>query len=233
MSPEWRHALALASVSFGVAAAVLVALDILTGRPQPMRIMAVVWPITALWGGPVGLLLYGRIGRAARVSGAPEPHPAGDAGRPETTRAPITLAAVARATTHCGGGCTLGDLVAAPVFLAAPFTVLGQRLFASWVDELVAAFVLGIAFQYFGQRAKGSTMSRLTRAAKTDALSLAAWQVGMYGWMAIVTFGIVHADLSPTSVEYWFFMQAGMLAGFFTAFPVNAILLQRGIKEAM
>jgi ABC-type uncharacterized transport system permease subunit len=55
----------------------------------------------------------------------------------------------------------------------------------------------------------------------------------MYGWMAVATFGILHAEVSPTSIVYWFFMQAGMLAGCLTAYPVNALRLQRGVKEAM
>ncbi|HWC81729.1 MAG TPA: DUF4396 domain-containing protein [Pseudonocardiaceae bacterium] len=32
---------------------------------------------------------------------------------------------------------------------------------------------------------------------------------------------------------YWFLMQIGMIAGFFTAWPVNVWLIRRGIKEAM
>jgi hypothetical protein len=32
---------------------------------------------------------------------------------------------------------------------------------------------------------------------------------------------------------YWLMMQIGMALGFLTAFPVNAWLISRGIKEAM
>jgi hypothetical protein len=39
--------------------------------------------------------------------------------------------------------------------------------------------------------------------------------------------------LHPDSPGYWFLMQAGMIAGFFTAWPVIAWLLRAGIKEAM
>jgi hypothetical protein len=37
----------------------------------------------------------------------------------------------------------------------------------------------------------------------------------------------------PASPVYWFLMQIGMIAGFFTAWPVNAWLIRAGIKEAM
>jgi hypothetical protein len=39
--------------------------------------------------------------------------------------------------------------------------------------------------------------------------------------------------LTPASPVYWFLMQAGMIAGFFTAWPVNTWLIRSGIKEAM
>lgn len=32
---------------------------------------------------------------------------------------------------------------------------------------------------------------------------------------------------------YWFLMQIGVIAGFFTAWPVNAWLIRAGVKEAM
>jgi hypothetical protein len=39
--------------------------------------------------------------------------------------------------------------------------------------------------------------------------------------------------LHPDSPGYWLFMQIGMIAGFFTAWPVNTWLIRTGIKEAM
>ena len=35
------------------------------------------------------------------------------------------------------------------------------------------------------------------------------------------------------SSVYWFLMQIGMIAGFFTAWPVNGWLIRAGVKEAM
>ena len=35
------------------------------------------------------------------------------------------------------------------------------------------------------------------------------------------------------SPVYWFLMQIGMIAGFFTAWPANAWLIRAGIKESM
>ena len=70
-------------------------------------------------------------------------------------------------------------------------------------------------------------------AVKADTLSLSAWQIGMYGWMAIVTFVIFGRELPKTAPVFWFMMQIAMLVGFLTSWPVNAWLVKRGIKEAM
>jgi hypothetical protein len=74
-------------------------------------------------------------------------------------------------------------------------------------------------------------------AVKADTASLTAWQVGMYGFMAIAQFAIFqnafHAKLETDSVEFWFMMQIAMICGFLTSYPVNWWLIRRGIKEKM
>lgn len=57
------------------------------------------------------------------------------------------MAAVA--ATHCGAGCTLGDLVSEWFVVAVPLSLIGQRVFGTWMLDFVLAFLLGIAFQYF------------------------------------------------------------------------------------
>jgi hypothetical protein len=62
---------------------------------------------------------------------------------------------------------------------------------------------------------------------------LTAWQIGMYGCMAIVVFCIYRHDLPKTSPLFWFMMQIAMMAGFLTSYPVNWWLIRVRIKEAM
>ena len=75
----------------------------------------------------------------------------------------------------------------------------------------------------------------IVAAAKADILSLTAFEVGLFGWMALMAFVFFPAPhhLHRTSPAYWFLMQIGMASGFLTAYPVNAWLIRRGIKEAM
>jgi hypothetical protein len=219
--PRWLTVSSWLAISVGVASMILVTADLLAGRPQRMKIMNVVWPVTALWSGPLGVWAYFRFGRARR-----EGKPQGDQPFPVL---------VAKGTTHCGSGCTLGDIVAELVFLAVPFSLLGHRLFGAWVYDYAAAFVLGILFQYFTIKPmrQVSAGRALKDALKADAASLTAWQVGMYGWMALATFVLFGHELRPSSIVFWFMMQIGMLAGFVTSYPVNWLLLRKGVKEAM
>lgn len=101
--------------------------------------------------------------------------------------------------------------------------------------DYLAAFVIGIAFQYFTIQpmTDQSPGQAFVSALKADTLSLTAWQVGMYGWMAIAIFLIFGHRSDKSTPVFWLMMQIAMLCGFLTAYPVNAWLLRRGIKEAM
>jgi hypothetical protein len=73
----------------------------------------------------------------------------------------------------------------------------------------------------------------LVEAAKVDVLSLTAFEVGLFGCIAVYHLVIFGDALQPDSAAYWFLMQIGMALGFLTAVPVNAWLIRRGVKEAM
>lgn len=196
-----------------VLCAVLVALDMARHRPK-MWIMGLVWPITALWAGPLGVIAYWRLARRDKP--------------------PLGLAAVT-AATHCGAGCTLGDIVAATLAVVVPLSIAGQAIFGEWIYAFVAAFLCGIVFQYFTiapMRHLG-VGEGVVAALKADALSLTAWQLGMYGWMAIARFAIIGRPFDKSSAVFWVMMQVAMLAGFVTSYPVNVLLLRRGLKEVM
>lgn len=70
--PPWLTILAILSLS----TAALCLLDTLSGHCQPMIIMNVAWPVSALYGGPLALWLYLRTGRPDAVAGHPlaKPH---------------------------------------------------------------------------------------------------------------------------------------------------------------
>lgn len=71
--PQWLFLLAVVSLGVAILCTVFIILD-LRGRPQHMWIMNLVWPITALYAGPLGLWAYYRIGRRATESGVQRAH---------------------------------------------------------------------------------------------------------------------------------------------------------------
>jgi len=143
--PQWLFL--LAAVSLGVAAlcTILIILD-LTRHPQHMWIMNLVWPITALYAGPLGLWAYYRVGRGSAKSSVQ--HAKAEGKKPPGKQKPFWQI-VGVAATHCGSSCTLGDIVAEWFLFFIPLTLFGERIFAAWALDFVLAFLFGIAFQYF------------------------------------------------------------------------------------
>jgi hypothetical protein len=217
--PTWLVDLSILMVSLGLGSMVVIVLDMVRGRGPKLPIMYPVWLLTALYAGPLAIWAFRTFGQ--RGTRGPDRRP--------------QWQTVLLAATHCGSGCTLGDITAEIALLLVPFTILGHRIFASWVVDFLLAFTFGIAFQYFTivPMRQLSPADGLKAAVRADALSLTAWQVGMYGWMALVTFVFVGRELSPKGVVFWAMMQLGMLAGLATSAPVNAWLLRRGVKEPM
>lgn len=245
MIPTWLHALAIISLLLGAASALVVLFDI-RRDPQHMTIMNFVWPISGLYAGPLAVGAYWkwrRLGSHSRAKAAM------DAGKPMPSKAKTPhYATVGKGAAHCGAGCTLGDICAEwlAFFIPAIAVWLGwqslfsEKIFAVWILDYVLAFGFGIVFQYFAIKPMNDDMSPrqgIIAALKADTLSLTAWQVGMYGFMALAHFWIfaslLGTKLEVNSVEFWFMMQIAMVCGFMTAYPVNVWLIDKGIKEAM
>ncbi len=210
-----------------------------------MWIMDVVWPVTALFGSVVVLWLYYRYGLLATKQAAREAKARGKES-PNMRLTPFP-AMVAKGSLHCGSGCSLGDLCAEWLVFLVPAvatwfgyeSIFQHKIFAAWVVDFIFAYAFGVAFQYFTIKPmRGLSVGRgVAAAVKADTLSLASWQVGMYGFMAIAHFWIfgslLQIELKTDTAAFWFMMQIAMLAGFATSYPVNWWLLRNGIKEKM
>jgi hypothetical protein len=179
---DWLPILAWASVALGILSALVILADILAGRRQHMAVMNVVWPVTGLYAGPLAVWAYFAVGRLSTHHAMTEAKERGE--EPPSKQKPVWQT-VGVAATHCGAGCTLGDLLVEGVVLSfVSFTLFGRHIFGAWVINYVAAFLLGVAFQYFTIKPMKnlSPGQGVVAALKADALSLTAWQVGMYGW---------------------------------------------------
>jgi len=230
--PEWLTTLAVVSLLIAAACALIILIDILRGNKQHMWIMNVVWPITALYGSVFALYAYFTVGRLSTHKVMMVAREKGE--KPPGKKKPHWQSSGLGAS-HCGSGCTLGDICAEWLIVLVPFSILGHKLFGAWVLDYAFAFTFGIAFQYFTivpmkQLSKGKGV---WEAIKADTLSLTSWQLGMYGWMAIVVFLIFGHEIHKSNPIFWFMMQIAMWFGFATSYPVNWWLLKKGIKEKM
>jgi hypothetical protein len=240
-------------VAIGVLSALVIAVDVLRGYRQHMMIMNWVYPITGLYWGPVAVYFYFRRGRQMSHRWAREHDVAMEMEQmmsSEDEEDPPSYWPFARknwwpiskGVSHCGAGCTLGDIVgewiiyltawSIPLFATQP----PNTLFAAYIADFVLAWTLGIIFQYFSIVPMREDIGRLQgiwAAIKADTLSIIAFQLGLFGYMALYHLVFFKPPLSIASPTYWFMMQIGMIAGFFTAWPVNTRLIRQGWKEKM
>ncbi len=224
------------SIGVAFACALLIAADEVR-RPQRMAVMNVVWPVTALYFSVFAVWAYFTLGRAEKPSSAKKADGMGSARSKDKNSAP-TVTQVALGTSHCGAGCIIADVGTEFAIAAAGLTLFGSILWAEYTLDFLAAWALGIVFQYFAIKPMRPDLSAgraILAAVKADTLSILAFQVGMYLFMALVYFKLFPAPhhLTPWDPRYWLMMQIAMICGFATSFPMNRFLIGAGLKEKM
>ena len=227
MIPLWVHWASIGLLLLGFVCALFMAWE-MKRNPPAMVVMRFVWPLCALFAGPLLIWFY------KRYAG------------PGSGEAPFA-AKVAKGTLHCGAGCSLADMICENVAHLAPGvltlfgmgTIFQREIFAQWTMDYILALLIGIIFQYFAIAPMRdlSVGEGVIAATKADVLSLTSWQVGMYGFMGFAHFLLFPAlfggEVDAGSPVFWVAMQIAMLAGFATAYFPNWWLIRSGIKEEM
>lgn len=226
-----------ASIGVAIASALWIAVEC-ARRPQKMAIMNVVWPVTGLYFSILAVWGYYRLGvpktEAAMDSAGHGGNQGGHGQRMGQGR--LTLGQIAVGTSHCGAGCMLADVVCEFALAGARLTLLGSALLARYVVDFCGAWMLGVVFQYFAiaPMREMSAGAAILAAMKADTLSIAAFQVGMYAWMALSYFVLFpRPHLTPFDAPFWLMMQIAMICGYACSFPMNRWLIKAGVKEAM
>jgi hypothetical protein len=229
--PAWLEALGWISLVVAFISAAYLLYDFyLRGYRQKMPIMEVVYPLTALYFGPLAVWFYIKYGRPKSPKFQEEQSMNG-----RQTSDNVTWQQTSEAVFHCGAGCTLGDIIGEWLVFAFGITIAGKALYADFTFDFVLAWLLGILFQYFTiipMRNLGR-LQGVWAAIKADTLSIVAFQVGLFIGMYLYQGVIFENPLAKTTASYWFLMQLSMILGFFTAYPVNKWLVKVGIKEKM
>jgi hypothetical protein len=231
--------LALLSISVSVICAAVIVADQIF-HPQKMSVMNVVWPVTALYFSVFALWTYFVWGRkqSRKTARAMPPVRVESDTEADARRVqhfgPPTTEQVAVSTSHCGAGCMIADVVCESWIASAGIVLFGSMLWAQYAMDFAAAWLLGVVFQYMAIKPMRDDLSvggAIAAAIKADTLSIVAFQVGMYAWMALVHYKLPH--LMPSNAVFWLAMQVGMIFGFATSYPINRWLIAAGLKEAM
>ena len=211
MAPAWLTCLAWLSLSVCFCCAGVIGYDIAVNRRrQPMAVMNVVFPVTALYFGPLAVAFYWRWARA----------PAAVTGRPmamsRTAVPQRASAAAALDGMHLPAGLdTHHDLVGG----AGPDTP-SERVRPWWGTMAIEVSHCGSGCSL------GDVISEFA------VFALTAFEIGLFGWMAVMAFVLFPAPhrLVPSSAAFWLLMQVGMMIGYGTSWPANVWLVRRGIK---
>ena len=219
-------------------------------RPQKMMIMNLVWPITALYGGPVALSGYFKSApkmskqhmrqmkqqveaelKREKQTGVLRMRAQSQPQESEATREQIAVA-----VSHCGAGCTLGDIGGEWWVFLMSLKFTGAEFPTRLLMDFLLAWTFGIIFQYATiVPMRGESPGKgILSAIRADTLSIVAFQMGLFGWMALTYYIIFPGPhLHANQAVFWFMMQVGMILGYFTSYPANVFLLKAGWKEKM
>lgn len=128
------------------------------------------------------------------------------------------------ATTHCLLGCGIGEVVG---------VIIGTALALSNVQTIILAVSLGFVFGFaLGLipllRARFQLKDALRQVLIAEGLSIVVMET-FEVLVEVYTPGVMQAGL--TSWLFWAGMLLALVAGFIAAFPVNYVLVGRGIRH--
>ncbi|MBF9031900.1 DUF4396 domain-containing protein [Rhodobacterales bacterium HKCCE3408] len=171
-----------------------------------MPLMKVVWALTVLYSGPLGLLIYWTCGRK------------------EIPTDSIARRAF-RSVAHCYSGCGMGEIVG--VIIAVGLLSLGNLWTAA--ITFVLAYVAGYALTVGPLMQDGVPL----RTALRDAVLSETPSIAV---MEIVAIGVdltLARNAGMGDALFWSSLIVSLTCGLIAAYPVNVLLIRWGVKEGM
>jgi len=212
--PQWLHILSWAYLILSFACTAFIFLDEIR-RPQKMMIMNFVWPITALYFGPLAVWGYLKSGLKMTSRRMEQMHEQvkkeldsekrdgiAAVNRKATARYENpSLEQIAVGVSHCGASCTLDDIAAEWWVFLMGLTLAGGVFETRILMDFFLAWAFGVAFQYFTiVPMRGLSIGKgLWQAIRADTLSIVAFEIGLFAWMALAYYVIFPRPIcSPT-----------------------------------
>ncbi len=128
------------------------------------------------------------------------------------------------ATLHCLLGCGLGEVLG---------MIIGVALSMSMVKTIILAVILGFVFGFLLGivpllKAGFGIKRAFKQVAIAETLSIAVMETAEI-LVQVYTPGVMEAGLS--SPIFWLGMLLALIAGFIAAFPINYIMIGRGVRH--
>lgn len=210
-TPGWLTAISWLFVAVALGSAAFIAYDLL-GRGRRLRTgaMSPLWPITALYFGPLAVWAYLREGARSKTGFSAEAFTAGAPG---------------------GAASLIGHLIGVPLVVTGGLTIAGLDLWPMIAAIALIATALLFAYEFFVATVPERRLAPGRGAVVAAFIALAtvlAFDVGMGGWMLFLHFGWIMP--SVTEVSFLFLMQIGLVLGFLTGYPMVRLLVGRGVK---
>ena len=171
-----------------------------------MGLMKLVWVLTVLYSGPMGLAIYWTCGRK------------------EMTRDTLSRRAF-RSVAHCYSGCGMGEITG--LFIAVGLLQLGTTSVALLTFAL--AYLAGYALTVGPLVQEGTSL----KTALWDAFLAETPSITV---MEVVAIGLDLAISGSAGIAeplFWNSMILSLGCGLLAAWPVNALLIRHGVKEGM
>ncbi|EPX79733.1 DUF4396 domain-containing protein [Salipiger mucosus] len=180
--------------------------DLKHNNTHLMSLMKVVWALTVVYSGPLGLLVYWRTGRKE----IPDDH---------------LWRRSFRSVAHCYSGCGMGEIVG--LILAVGLLRLGTT--GTVAMTFAFAYAAGFALTV-GPLVQGGTSKRQ---AMKDALISETPSIFIMELVAITVDLTLAGDAGIGDVRFWSSLIVSLTCGLVAAYPVNVLLLHFGVKEGM
>lgn len=227
--PDWLTPVAWAYITLALITTAVLAADIYLGRRRHGDVASeLVWVTSGLYLGPFALPVYlnrGRVGTASTPSDLTGNRTDASRSLGDESRGSRDGSAVA--VLPGGGASAVAHLIAVPIVAALGWTIAGL---AMWPMIIVIAVLATVLLAAYERRAAHKAIGRgrvitLSAAFLGALVTVAAFDVGMVGWMLLLHFNDAMPPVSDGT--FWFLMQVGVIVGLATGYPAVKWLLGR------
>ncbi|MEV4418564.1 DUF4396 domain-containing protein [Patulibacter sp. NPDC049589] len=204
--PTWLTTLSWLWIVAAVISAAVVAFDVYGRGDRPQRpIVAAIWPLSALYLGPLAVVLQRRNARRRQAASAASPE----------TQSGLALG------LQGGVASGLAHIVGVPIVVLTGLTIANVDMWAMVAIITVLATIMLVLFELAvvaSPAGRQAAATRLRTAAVIALVTVVAFDVGMLGWMLV----LYYSDSMPmaTDVRFTFLMQIGLVLGTLTAAPI-------------